>query len=351
MEACRDAAAEGVRALGYQPKRSEDYGASPSSPQAVCLAGVRDSEALVLILGQRYGHVQSSGLSATHEEYREAKQRLDVLVFVERGVTFEPAQEEFVREVQDWARGHYTDEFSSPAELRDLVSRRLHELAMSKAAGKVDEADLVRRAEELVDLRAGNDAILSVVVVPGPRQSVVSLTKLEDESFRAQLQQEAQFGRFPVMTRREAVAERMRGDTLEITQGTRLISLNESADMRIDQNASSAERDWHQVLIEEQLTERLANAVRYAGWILDQVDGPNRLSDVVVSAALLRCSYHAWRTMEQQQASPNSVTLSNLGDRVVVRLSPAMLRRSALLHDTEAVVEELIGRLRRAARS
>jgi len=41
-------------------------------PQPTRLDGVRQSSAVVLILGGNYG-AKPSGLSATHEEYREAR--------------------------------------------------------------------------------------------------------------------------------------------------------------------------------------------------------------------------------------------------------------------------------------
>ena len=62
----REAASDAIAMLGYEPVRAEDYPASPSSGQVACLAGVRSADAVVLILGSRYGSPQASGLSATH---------------------------------------------------------------------------------------------------------------------------------------------------------------------------------------------------------------------------------------------------------------------------------------------
>jgi hypothetical protein len=62
-------------------------------------AAFRDSALVVLIMGGGYGDIQpASGLSATHEEYGEAKGQRPVLAFVQDGVVREPAQAEFVRE-------------------------------------------------------------------------------------------------------------------------------------------------------------------------------------------------------------------------------------------------------------
>ena len=73
MEPYREAAAQAIRTLDHEPRMAEDYGASPGSPQETCLRGVRNADATVLLLGTRYGARQESGLSATHEEYREAR--------------------------------------------------------------------------------------------------------------------------------------------------------------------------------------------------------------------------------------------------------------------------------------
>ncbi len=102
MEAIRTAARSAITILGHEPVMAEDFGALPHTPQIACLDGVRQSGAVVLILGSRYGAIQPDGLSATHEEYREARSRGPVLAFVEEGVTHEPKQAAFISEVQAW---------------------------------------------------------------------------------------------------------------------------------------------------------------------------------------------------------------------------------------------------------
>jgi hypothetical protein len=71
-EPYRTAVMEAVETLGHQVVRAENIPASPGTPQQACLAAVRDSDLVVLLIGERYGYPQLSGLSATHEEYREA---------------------------------------------------------------------------------------------------------------------------------------------------------------------------------------------------------------------------------------------------------------------------------------
>ena len=85
LEPFRDAAAEVAALLRHEVKRSEDFGASTEAPQQACLAGVRWADVVVLLLGVRYGDPQPSGISATHEEYREGKSRCPVLALVQQG--------------------------------------------------------------------------------------------------------------------------------------------------------------------------------------------------------------------------------------------------------------------------
>ena len=105
FDTLRDAACDAISLLGYEALRAEDYVASPTSAQVACLAGVRSADAVVLILGSQYGVPQASGLSATHEEYREARETSrPVFAFIAADAQRTPAQAEFIREVRDWER-------------------------------------------------------------------------------------------------------------------------------------------------------------------------------------------------------------------------------------------------------
>jgi hypothetical protein len=59
----RAAAREAVEQLGHTAVLAEDFGAQPRSPQIACLDGLRQSALTILIIGDRYGAKQSSGLS------------------------------------------------------------------------------------------------------------------------------------------------------------------------------------------------------------------------------------------------------------------------------------------------
>ena len=99
METYRAAAQRAAETLGHTVTMAEDFGASPFSPQQVCLGAVRDADIVMLLLGARYGTPQESGLSPTHEEYREARASKPVLVFLQENVSREPAQQACLDEV------------------------------------------------------------------------------------------------------------------------------------------------------------------------------------------------------------------------------------------------------------
>lgn len=152
-EAYRSAAVEAVETLGHDVIRAEDFTASPSTPQQACLAAVRESDLVVLLVGDNYGALQSSGLSATHEEYREARDDKPVLVFVQSGVERDDKQHEFLEEVQAWSTGHYRAAFSSPGELKSAIIRALHDYELAASAGPSDEQEMAERARALVEER------------------------------------------------------------------------------------------------------------------------------------------------------------------------------------------------------
>ena len=122
----REATKRALTALRHTPIMAEDFGARTSSPQIACLHGLRQSDLVVLILGERYGPVQAkSGLSATHEEYREARGAKQVLAFIQQSVTPEPRQSEFIAEVEGWESGLYRAAFTCPDDLNVAVVRAL----------------------------------------------------------------------------------------------------------------------------------------------------------------------------------------------------------------------------------
>ena len=348
----RDAVARAARTLQHAVKRSEDFVASPDSPQRVCLAGVREADVTILILGEVYGDQQGPELSPTHQEYREARDRGDVLVFIQKDVTREPLQEAFVREVQIWSGGQYTAQFSTADELHDAVIRALHDLELSRKTGSIDESELLGRAKTLlVDERSSFGSSLCVIVTGGPRQQVLRPAELESQPLTDAIMQAALFGPDRVLDRSQGSASGIKSHHLLIEQDRSSVLLTQLGDVRIVQPTQrESERRSRSLpaLIEEEVRDAIARALRFAAWLLDHVDSNRRLNSVAPLVALVGGGYLGWLTKKEWEAHPSSVSMGTAGEKsITVTLMPGVRPRPALASQASAMAEDLMVLLRR----
>ena len=356
VEEFRAAAREAAESLGHTVTAAEDFGASPLSPQQVCLTGVRQADVVVLLLGSRYGAVQSSGLSPTHEEYRAARGSKPVLVFVQEGVTPEPGQDTFIKEVSHWEGVSYRQSFDTPAALRTAVTRALHQWELSQQAGPVDEQELAVRTARLLPKRAPYTAgtpVLHVVVAGAPVQQLLRPGDLDASDLQRDMEREAQYGEQPVFDTRQGVQASVQGTTLAIRQPNAEITLDEDGSVRISRPARNTPPRGRIAsgiasLIEEDVRDRVAAAIRYAGWLLDLIDDSHRLTRVGLACRLDGVGYMPWRTREEAAASPNQASM-NLAGIESADSPPIVLPRAALLFDVAAKAEDITVRLRRQA--
>jgi hypothetical protein len=346
MEGYRDAAVRAARALGHEVRRSEDFPALDASPEQACLAGVRWADVVVLLLGPRYGRRLGSGLSATHEEYREARERRPVLAFVRDGVEREPDQEAFVDEVRRWQGGRVTAGFSIPDDLRDALTRALHEFEMSKRAGEVDEAEMLARAQALLpDAREFGTPSLSLVVVGGPRQPVLRPSELEDPELDRDLLKEALLGENAVFSPAKGTSSSVSEGALVLGQPDSSIRIDDLGSVRIIRPAVEERTGLDSglsVLIDAVVRDRLQQAIRLSGWVLDRIDSTHRLTYVLPVLSLNHAAHVVWKTREEHAGSPSSMTVPRVSDPEVVTLSPPTRSRAALLHDTDRLVEDFV---------
>lgn len=82
---------------------------------------------VVLILGENYGFVPAGlFLSATHQEYREARDTKSVLAFVQQGISPGRSRPPSSPEVQAWECGLFRGGFVGVDDLQDGATRALH---------------------------------------------------------------------------------------------------------------------------------------------------------------------------------------------------------------------------------
>jgi hypothetical protein len=356
MEEYRAAARGAAETLGHTVTAAENFGASPLSPQQVCLGAVRDADVVVLLLGARYGASQRSGLSPTHEEYREARGTKPVLAFVQNGVSREPDQQRFVEDVSAWEGSGYRESFDTPESLAVAVTRALHNWELSQQAGPVNEEELVARTAGLLPTLSNHAAavlLLHVVVAGAPVQQVLRPSALDDSKLRRDMQREAVYGDHPVFDPQRGVqAPVVRGTTLVIGQAHAQITLDEQGNVRVSRPARASGEGARPMsggiasLIEEDVRDRVADGIRYAGWLLDQIDPANRLHQVALACRLAPVAYLPWRTRAEAAASPHAASMSLFGVETADS-PPVVLPRAALLFEGARLADDITVQLRR----
>jgi hypothetical protein len=352
MAPIRQAARAAVTTLGHEPIMAEDFAATAASPQTTCLDGVRKSEVVILILGVGYGADQASGLSATHEEYREARGRKPVLAFVQDNVQPEPRQIALLDEVQGWEGGLFRSSFTGPADLQTAITLALHRYEVASAAGPVDKDELVGRARALMPQeRRGSysgETSISIAIAGAPAQSIVRPIQLEDRALYDHLVQTALFGGSRIFDTAKGSQKRFEGAALVVDQGHRgaSVSLNEQGTVLLRLPIPSPdERLGSLVLIEEHVTGVLMTGLRHASALLDHIDPTHRLSHVAVAAKITASSVLTWRTLAEHDASPGGIAMT-MGNE---ERAPVSLTRSrgAFRVDLGPLVEDLMVPLRR----
>lgn len=355
MERHRDAVSDAIEALGYAVIRSEQIGPSTDTPRRLCMEVARTADLTIVLLGARYGEPQSSGLSATHEEFREARDHGTVAVLVERDVDPEPRQRKFLEEAQDWATGRLTDTFTDPDDLRSKVTRVLHEHALRQQNVSPDSSGLVERAQSLLPTRPHHSSSrLHVIVTGGPRQEIVPPSTLDDKVFSKPIMQRALFGPEPVFTPEQGTRTLLERGHLRLEQNSSAITLSEDGAVVVSVPAMRREHEIRvglPVLIEDDIRSALAAALGFIGWLLDEVDSLRRLSHIVVLGAIEGGSMLGWRTRAEHAANLGRVMMSmRQHDLVTVPEKPTVRHRAQLTANRDALVEDLVARFRREFR-
>ncbi len=218
--AFRDAAAEGIGRAGCEVVRAEAFPAAGASPRTACLDGVRSADAVVFLLGERYGFVAASGSSATEEEYEEARRsHRRILVFVEDVPAREPRQEAFVRKVADYVAGHWRKTFRSANALPALVEHAVSEagptVSMTGDPGSARVEAALRRAPE----SAQGVAWLHTVWATAREEDVVDPLLFGETDFERRVHRLAHETDPPLFRYDQAKRTTAGGSSLRIEQG------------------------------------------------------------------------------------------------------------------------------------
>jgi len=359
MEAERAAVKHAIELLGHEAITAEDFGARPSSPQVACLSGVRDANLVILILGPRYGARQGAGVSATHEEVLEARNRKPLLVYVQSAMDAEAEQAALIQEIGGWESGLFRDGFDSAEDLGRKVTRAIHRFGVAHASAPLDPASLRARALTLFPpIERGyhqSGTVLQLAVAAGPDATVLRPAEMEAQDLLDSMQQQALFGRPAIFNRSAGMQASFDGDARVLSQGDRhsdgaSVSLWPSGDVFVSLPLRRPERNMGlPVVVQEEVAEQLAAAIGYASWLLTRIDPTERLTHVVPAVRLLGEHAGAWRTRAEHEASPNSMQVPwrQGGHQEPVLLGQVHQVRQALTMDAQRIVEDLVVLLRR----
>jgi hypothetical protein len=355
-EDMRAAAVAAVRSLGHDPITAESLDAGVTSARIACLQGVRDADLVVMILGASYGAIQpNSDLSATHEEWREAKDRRPVIAFVQEGVDREPRQADFVREVQDWTGGLFRGGFRDAEDLREKITRTIHRLELSTAAVAVDASEMLARAQGLIPREDRGfvrmtGPLLHIAVVGGPAQTILRPIEIERPELARALLREATYGEHTIFDPAYGSKQTLRDGVLQLTQETGAdVLLDERGSVRLSLPVARG-AGMIGALIEENVADTLGRGLAQAADILERIDDAQRLSRLVVAVGLGGGGTMGWRTRGEDAASPNSMTVSHAfqqGELPPVHFQPPDKPRAALAFDRARMVEDLVTLLKR----
>jgi hypothetical protein len=353
FEQYRRAATEAAQALDHEVVRAEEFSASPHSPRVACLAGVRSADVVLVILGERYGDIQPSGKSATHEEFDEATRNKQVFVFVQAGVTPDERQARLIAEAQGWATGYFTSRFTDADDLRTKVTTALHRWQLANAAGPVD-------GDQLGDLAlaglpdddrysSSGPPCIAISVVGAPAQSILRPTEIEDPKLWRALSQRALYGEPSIFDTQKGVDTGINEHTLTLRQDRGgYVTLSEEGSLLIVLPLERSDRGLD-AMIEEEVREKLGNALQFASQVLHSIDSGERLSSIAVVAAIINPGHGEWRTRAQHDRNRDRMQMSRMSDETPVRavLSPPHRSRASFRLEWEAMAEDFTALLRR----
>jgi hypothetical protein len=152
----REAAKHAIESLDLEAIRAESFLAQPTAPRGACLQAVRESDAIVVLLGEHYGTaLPGSALSATEQEVEEAAKRGQSLLVFLVSERRDEKKEQFLRRIAGWIGGTFYKQAHDPHELQKEIVRALRAL---------------QREPDAAELRAAVSQVLASVV-PGKERS------------------------------------------------------------------------------------------------------------------------------------------------------------------------------------
>lgn len=149
----RRAVADALQDAGFTVRWFEHFGGRDDPPEAAYLTEVAGADIYVGVMGDHYGTMQTSGYSATHEEYLEARRRGKRVSFWVRNddANRQGHARDFVSEVRVF---NVTGGFEDTDDLVRKLLRRFAEMAAEDLSPWVKVGGVIFRAERITEVGA-----------------------------------------------------------------------------------------------------------------------------------------------------------------------------------------------------
>jgi hypothetical protein len=361
----RAAAREAVTRLRLQPVMGEDFGAQPYSSQAACLEGVRSSHIYIGIFGPRYGTVNPvSGLTATEEEFNQARERgMPILCFEQAGPK-EPEQDAFLRRIKAYETGYAFASYATPEELKMQIVQALHDLI---GRPDISALDLDGAAAALDRHQWGSrrpdqyGAWLGAVLLPR-RQGETFLDVLEfgRPEVRNRLLQPAFFGSSPLFSVEFATRTAEEGDALVFRQADdrrqNVTSLAIHADgalifgAALDRDSGGFSMVRYHVIDEEEVERHLAAFATYAWQFYQGLDRGELITDLYLGTSVTGIDHKTFGRLPSFPLNSFSMPSHGLPDPLKIPTPPLRVSRADLA-DPASLARRLTEHMARAFRN
>ena len=352
FEDVRSAACAGVESVGLRPVMAETVGAAAASPQRALRDRVAESDVLVLLVGPRYGARQASGLSATEEEFDEARRRGKQILVLRQEGELEPEEQQFLdRATGGWEAGALYGTFRDASDIGLAVVRGLTNLRERGARATLEPAAQAR-AGELAAAAQGqgysrSGSIVRVVLVPLLGHQLLDAAALEDRELPDTLAAFARAAR--LVPQGEGITTQVSAAGVQLRAGEqhggRALSVGANGEVVAEASVAGDDQNFGSMrVLPERLEQAIRGTVAFAEEVWQRVDPRGEVQEVAVVLAIPEAQHKSWG----RGRGGNSLAMGGMLRMPAVAIIPEparVVRRADLARDES--VRELVAEMRR----
>jgi Domain of unknown function (DUF4062) len=352
FEDVRAAARAGVESFGWRAMMAETVGAVPASPQRALLDRVAESDVLVLLVGARYGARQESGLSATEEEFDEARRRGKPILVLRQHGELEPEQQQFLdRATGGWEGGALYGIFRDASDVGLAVARGLTNIRDRGARAMLEPAAQERATALAADARrqgyGQGGSIVRVVLVPLLDQPLLEAAALEDRNLPEELAAAARAAR--LVPQSEGIATNVSAAGIQLQVGEqyagRALRVGAKGEIVVEASVGGEDRNFGSMrVVPERLEEAIRGAAAFAASAWNRIDPRGEVHEVAVALAIPEAQHKSWG----RGRGGNTISMGGMFSLPETAIAPEparVLRRADL--GREETVRGLVAELRR----